>query len=63
MLRKIWYYGRKMYIFIAILLIIGFAAIAYGINNLWRVPDWILEPIMISLFIAVCTLFLLGIWI
>ena len=51
-----------MYIFLTILVIMGFAAIALGINNLWRVPDWIMEPLLVVGFIVACALLLLGVW-
>ena len=51
-----------MYIVLIILALIGFTAIALGINNLWRVPDWILEPFLVVVFIVVCTLLVIGVW-
>ena len=51
-----------MNIFLTILSLMGFAAIVLGINNLWRVPDWIMEPLLVVGFIVACTLLLLGVW-
>ena len=51
-----------MNIFLVILTLIGLIAIVIGVNNLWRLPDWILEPFLVVVFIVVCTLLVIGVW-
>ena len=51
-----------MYIVLIILALIGLIAIVIGVNNLWRLPDWILIPVLTVMFIVICTLLVIGIW-
>ena len=51
-----------MNIFLTILALMGLSAIVIGVNNLGRLPDWILEPVLTVMFIIICTLLVIGVW-
>ena len=51
-----------MNIFLIILTLIIFIAIVLGVNNLGRLPDWVLKPILTIMFIIICTLIVIGVW-